>query len=132
MSPHNFLFLQFFMSRHCFSVSSLVSLFICSKIILNVVTKLFFHLPYSLFQQSYQVSRHSSFLPSLVLSQYSFPFCNNTSAFNFPFVVTFISMLRHFSCTSFHIMSRQSCEMSRQSFNCSLGNSSNSLSRQSF
>ena len=113
-------------------MSSLVSLFICSDKILNVVTKFFCHLPYSFSQQSYQVSRHSSCLPSLVLLQYSFPCCDNTSAFNFPYVVTFISVLRHFSCTSSHIMLRQSCEMSRQSFNCSLGNSSNSLSLQSF
>ena len=83
---HNFFLLQFFMSRqsiflsrHCFSVSSLISLFICHDRVLNVVTKFFSHLPYSLSRQSYQVSRHSSYLPSSVLLRYSFPCRDNIS-----------------------------------------------------
>ena len=65
------------LSQHSFRVSSLNSLFLCRYIILNVMTKFFYHLIYSLSQHSYQVSRHSSCLPSSVLLQYSFPCYDN-------------------------------------------------------
>ena len=127
------------MSRHCFSVSSLISLFICHDIVLNVVKFFFYHLPYSLSQSNYQMLRHSSSLLSLVLLQYSFPCqdrilvllqelfsCSVTTELsnvttihllsNFHCVVTFMYVLQHFSCNSSHIVSRHICEMSRQSF----------------
>ena len=39
---------------------------------------------------------------------------------DFHYVATFISLLQHFSVNPSHIMSRQSCEMSRQSLNFKL------------
>ena len=123
------------MSRHCFSVSSLISLFICRNRVLNVVTKFFYHLPYSLSQQNNQMSRHSSDFPSLVLLRYSFPChkknygllkqlfsCNVVTVHllsDFHCVVTFIYVLQHFSCISSHIMSRQNCENGKTIFRLS-------------
>ena len=99
MLLHNFFLLQFFIlrqsifiSQHCFSVSSLISLFMCHNRVLNVVK--FFFLPFALFFVTTELSGIATFfLPSFL-----------------SFFAIFISMSQQHSSASSGALLMQCCD----------------------